>query len=77
MNEFKKGEKFKFDAEVEYASGSIVSKNVLKNSVGNVSLFAFDKNEGLSEHTAPFDAMLWYKLLMARLKLLLMVSLTT
>lgn len=57
MNEFKKGEKFKFDAEVEYASGSIVSKNVLKNSVGNVSLFAFDKNEGLSEHTAPFDAM--------------------
>ena len=30
---------------------------MLKNPAGNVSLFSFDKNEGLSEHTAPFDAM--------------------
>ena len=57
MNEFKKAENFKFEEEVEYSSGSIISKNVLKNDAGNVSLFSFDKNEGLSEHTAPFDAM--------------------
>ena len=56
-NEFVKGQVFSFNNEVEYANGSIVSKNVLKNKVGNVSLFSFDKNEGLSEHTAPFDAM--------------------
>ncbi|MDZ7740670.1 MAG: cupin domain-containing protein [Bacteroidota bacterium] len=55
--EFDKAKKFQFDASVEYAEGSIVSKNVLKNEAGNVSLFAFDKDEGLSEHTAPFDAL--------------------
>lgn len=57
INEFKKAHIFKFEDEVEYSEGSIISKNVLKNKVGNVSLFSFDKNEGLSEHTAPFDAM--------------------
>jgi len=56
-NEFKKAHIFKFEEEVDYSSGSIISKNVLKNPAGNVSLFSFDKNEGLSEHTAPFDAM--------------------
>ena len=34
-----------------------MSKNVLKRPAGNISVFAFDKGEGLSEHTAPFDAM--------------------
>ena len=57
ISEFKKAHIFKFEEEVVYSSGSIISKNVLKNSAGNVSLFSFDKNEGLSEHTAPFDAM--------------------
>ena len=57
INEFKKAHIFKFEEEVEYSGGSIVSKNVMKNPAGNVSLFSFDKNEGLSEHTAPFDAM--------------------
>ncbi len=57
INEFKKAQIFKFEKEVEYSTGSIISKNVLKNPAGNVSLFSFDKNEGLSEHTAPFDAM--------------------
>ena len=57
INEFKKAQIFKFEDEVEYSEGSIISKNVLKNKVGNVSLFSFDKNEGLSEHTAPFDAL--------------------
>lgn len=57
INEFKKAHIFKFQDQVSYADGSIISKNVLKNKAGNVSLFSFDKNEGLSEHTAPFDAM--------------------
>ena len=59
INEFKKGQAFKFEEEVDYSSGSIISKNVLKNPAGNVSLFSFDKNEGLSEHTTPFDALVY------------------
>lgn len=55
--EFDKSKVFQFDKSVEYADSSVVSKNVLKNDAGNVSLFAFDKDEGLSEHTAPFDAL--------------------
>ncbi|NQU05127.1 MAG: cupin domain-containing protein [Calditrichaeota bacterium] len=42
---------------VDYQESSVVSKTLIKKSAGNVSLFAFDKGEGLSEHTAPFDAM--------------------
>ena len=56
-NEFKKSEIFNFQDKVDYSSGGIVSKQVIKTEKGNVSLFAFDKGEGLSEHTAPFDAM--------------------
>ncbi|HBI80876.1 MAG TPA: cupin domain-containing protein [Bacteroidales bacterium] len=56
-NEFPKGQKFNFVSEVDYSNGGIVSKNVLKRSTGNISLFAYDKGESLSEHTAPFDAM--------------------
>ena len=42
---------------VEYADGGVVSKQVLKNEAGNITLFSFDKEQGLSEHTAPFDAL--------------------
>jgi quercetin dioxygenase-like cupin family protein len=42
---------------IDYAAGAVVSKTIIKKSSGNVTLFAFDKGEGLSEHTAPFDAM--------------------
>ncbi|MCC6933211.1 MAG: cupin domain-containing protein [Deltaproteobacteria bacterium] len=42
---------------IEYQSNSIVSKEILKNGVGTVTLFAFDAGQGLSEHTAPFDAL--------------------
>ena len=45
------------DRSVEYSDQSIVSKPVVKSPGGNVSLFAFDKGQELSEHTAPFDAM--------------------
>jgi quercetin dioxygenase-like cupin family protein len=57
-NEFKKSEVFSFAASVDYAAGAIVSKTVLKKQTGNISLFAFDKGEALSEHTAPFDAVI-------------------
>ena len=54
--EFPKAEKFSFADSVAYADGSIVSKILLRNDKGNVTLFAFDQGEMLSEHTAPFDA---------------------
>ena len=56
MNEFKKEEKFTYDDQISYAPKAIVSKHVLKKKTGNITLFAFDKGEELSEHTAPFDA---------------------
>ena len=55
--EFEKDKVFSFDSEINYSDGAVVSKNVLKRDTGNISLFAFDKGEGLSEHTAPFDAL--------------------
>ena len=42
---------------VEYQPGSVVSRTLMKKSAGTVTLFAFDEGQGLSEHTAPFDAM--------------------
>jgi quercetin dioxygenase-like cupin family protein len=42
---------------VEYSSNGVVSKKILQKSTGNVTLFSFDKDQQLSEHTAPFDAM--------------------
>ncbi len=42
---------------LQYQDGSIVSRVLLKNKGGTVTLFAFDEHEGLSEHTAPFDAL--------------------
>jgi quercetin dioxygenase-like cupin family protein len=57
-NEFTKSTVFGFSSSVEYAPGAIVSKTVLKKETGNISLFAFDKGEALSEHTASFDALI-------------------
>jgi len=42
---------------VQYQSESVVSKVLIKKETGNVTLFAFDKDQELSEHTAPFDAL--------------------
>jgi quercetin dioxygenase-like cupin family protein len=56
--EFGKGIAFSFDNSIEYSDGGIVSKTILKKETGNISLFSFDKGEALSEHTAPFDAMI-------------------
>jgi quercetin dioxygenase-like cupin family protein len=42
---------------VEYQSGSVVSRTIIKKPEGTVTLFAFAEAEGLSEHTTPFDAL--------------------
>jgi quercetin dioxygenase-like cupin family protein len=57
-NEFEKAKVFSFSESVDYSDGGIVSKTVLKKQTGNISLFSFAKGEALSEHTAPFDAMI-------------------
>jgi len=44
---------------INYQDGTVVSKEILKKNTGNITLFAFDKGQGLSEHTAPFDAMVF------------------
>ena len=41
---------------VEYGADSIVSKTIVNKPIGTITLFAFDKGQGLSEHTAPYDA---------------------
>jgi len=58
-NEFVKGKVFSYNKSVSYAEKAVVSKHILKTETGNISLFAFDKGEGLSEHTAPFDALVY------------------
>ena len=42
---------------VSYQDAAVVSRQITKAEAGNVTLFAFDKDQGLSEHTAPFDAL--------------------
>ena len=42
---------------VSYQEGSVVSRQITKAEAGNVTLFAFDQEQELSEHTAPFDAL--------------------
>ena len=42
---------------VSYQDGSIVSREIVKKPTGTVTVFAFDEGQGLSEHTAPFDAL--------------------
>ena len=44
---------------VNYQKGSVVSRTVIDNKAGTVTLFAFDKDEGLSEHTTPYDALVY------------------
>jgi quercetin dioxygenase-like cupin family protein len=53
---FEKGAILNVVEMIEYSAGGVTSKQVLKNDAGNITLFSFDKGQGLSEHTAPFDA---------------------
>ena len=56
-NIFEKGTVLNLAQLVDYSDGGVISKQVLKSNAGNITLFSFDKGQGLSEHTAPFDAM--------------------
>ena len=47
----------RFADMVPYQEGAVVSRTVIKRPTGTVTLFAFDQGEGLSEHTAPYDAL--------------------
>ncbi len=42
---------------IEYQKGAVVSRTIISNKAGTVTLFAFDAGQGLSEHTAPFEAL--------------------
>ncbi len=55
--EFEKSKKYSIIKSIEYVSGGIASKQIIKKSSGNVTIFSFAEGEGLSEHTAPFDAL--------------------
>jgi len=44
---------------IEYQEGSVVSRTIIDKETGTVTLFAFDEGQGLSEHTAPFDAIVY------------------
>ena len=50
-------EAIRLDELLTYVPGSVVSRTLIKRPVGTVTLFSFDKGQGLSEHTAPFDAL--------------------
>ena len=41
---------------IDYQKGAVVSKEIIRREKGTITVFAFDKGQGLSEHTAPFDA---------------------
>jgi len=56
-NELPHSRAVRLDAFVDYAPGSIVSRTLVKNAAGTITLFAFDAGQGLSEHSAPFDAL--------------------
>jgi len=44
---------------IDYQDGSVVSKEIIKKETGTVTIFAFAEGQGLSEHTAPFDALVY------------------
>jgi quercetin dioxygenase-like cupin family protein len=50
-------EALRLDGLLDYVPGSVVSRTLIKRPVSTVTLFSFDKGQGLSEHTAPFDAL--------------------
>ncbi|HYA32455.1 MAG TPA: cupin domain-containing protein [Candidatus Bathyarchaeia archaeon] len=55
-NQIYKGKALDLKALIEYAANSIVSKTLIDTKAGTITLFAFDEGQGLSEHTAPYDA---------------------
>lgn len=58
METIEKAKAFNLDSSISYAAQAVVSKTVIKRDTGTVTLFAFAKGEGLSTHSAPYDAMI-------------------
>ncbi len=50
-------EKFTFSNLIDYTENGIISKQIIKLNSGSITLFAFDEGQALSEHTAPYDAL--------------------
>ena len=57
MLAMEKGKQFNVASGIEYAEGAVVSKTIIKEPTGTITLFAFDKGQELSPHTAPYDAL--------------------
>lgn len=57
MTDLPGGERLQVSESLQYQAGGIVSRMILKKDTGSVTLFAFDKGQDLSEHSAPFDAL--------------------
>lgn len=53
------GQAHELSGLVSYQDGAVVSKEIIKKKEGTVTVFAFDEGQGLSEHTAPFDALVY------------------
>jgi quercetin dioxygenase-like cupin family protein len=51
-----KGKVIRLKDLVNYSDGTVASRMIISRKAGNITLFSFDENEGLSEHTAPYDA---------------------
>ena len=54
-----KNQVFKLAELLNYQKSSVVSRTLIDKKIGTVTLFAFDKGQGLSEHTAPYDALIF------------------
>lgn len=58
MAKLEKGIIFSANKVIDYADGGIISKELIHSNAGSVTLFSFDAGQGLSEHSAPFDALI-------------------
>lgn len=58
-NDILSGQPSNLENLIAYQKDSVVSKTIIKKQTGTVTLFAFDKGQGLSEHTAPFEAIVF------------------
>ena len=57
MATFETAKIFTMGDSIEYTSGGVISKQIVKSKEGNVTLFSFDKGQGLTEHSASYDAL--------------------
>lgn len=58
MAKLEKGTIFSANKGIDYADGGVISKELVHSNAGSVTLFSFDAGQGLSEHSAPFDALI-------------------